>query len=558
MSGFEGQELYHLLVEHSLGLMCVHDLDGVLLAVNPAVAQSLDYSIEEGLGRNLKSFLAPAVQPLFDVYLARIRDNGFDSGLMRLVAKDGSERTWFYRNVLYTERGLAARVLGHALDITDRVSAECALKEAHNELERRVVARTSELQTANERLRAEIERRERIEEELLRARYLESLGVLAGGIAHDFNNFLTIVQGNVALARTQAGAGAAIVDVLDQTARACERAAALGQQLLAFAKGGAPMRRTVAMGPLIRDAVELARAGSAVSFSVSLAAGLWAAEIDATQINQALHNLLLNARQAMPKGGVIEVEADNVDAAGDDPPLAPGPYVRITVRDFGCGISPEALGRIFDPYFTTRQSGRGLGLTTAYAIATRHGGAIAAQSEIGRGSTFSLYLPASAQKAPAAAQKATAAAREAIEETRRAETIHRGRGRILVMDDEEPIQRLLERVLGQMGYEPQAAGDGAEAIRMYEEARAAGRPFAAVLVDLTVPGGMGGKETAARLRAIDPRVKVIVSSGYSDDPVMSAFRSYGFDEVVPKPWTPAQLSAAFQRVLRPDPQTYDI
>jgi PAS domain S-box-containing protein len=551
MGGFEGQELYRLLVEHSLGLMCVHDLDGVLLAVNPAVAQSLGYPIEEGLGRNLRSFLAPAVQPLFDVYLARIRDNGSDSGLMRLVAKDGSERTWLYRNVLYTERGLAPRVLGHALDITDRMAAEQALKEARRELERshddlalRVAERTAELQTANERLQAEIERRERIEEELLRARYLESLGVLAGGIAHDFNNFLTIVQGNVALARTQAGASEAILDILDQTARACTRATALGQQLLTFAKGGAPVRRTVAMAPLIRDAVELARAGSAVSFSVSLAPGLWAAEIDATQINQALHNLLLNARQAMPDGGVVEVDADNVDATGDDPPLAPGRFVCTTVRDFGRGISAEALGRIFDPYFTTRQSGSGLGLTTAYAIAMRHGGTITAQSEPGRGSAFSLYLPASM--------------REPVEKVSGPATIYRGAGRILVMDDEEPIRRLLARVLAGMGYEAQAATDGAEAIRMYEDARTAGRPFAAVLVDLTVPGGMGGKETAARLRAIDPEVKLIVSSGYSDDPVMSAFRSYGFDEVVPKPWTPAQLSAAFQRVLRPAPETYEI
>jgi CheY-like chemotaxis protein len=207
----------------------------------------------------------------------------------------------------------------------------------------------------------------------------------------------------------------------------------------------------------------------------------------------------------------------------------------MTVRDFGCGIPAESLGRIFDPYFTTKQNGSGLGLTTAYAIAVRHGGTLVAQSEVGLGSTFSLYLPASGQT-PA-------------EDEAQPSAIRRGSGRILVMDDEEPIRRLLVSMLAELGYEAEAAKEGNQAIRMYEEARAAGRPFAAVLVDLTVPGGMGGKETATRLRAIDPAVKVIVSSGYSDDPVMSEYRGYGFDDVVPKPWTPAQLSEVFQRVL---------
>jgi PAS domain S-box-containing protein len=522
--------------------MCVHDLDGVLLAINPAVSQSLGYSLEEGLGKNLKTFLAPAVQPLFDVYLERIRTKGMDSGLMRLVSKDGTERTWLYRNVRYSESGMPPRVLGHALDITDRVAAEQALKDARRELERsrdalaeRVAERTSELEEANERLRAEIAERQRIEDELLRARYLESLGVLAGGIAHDFNNFLTIVQGNVALARAQAGDGSPILEILDQTTLACQRAAGLGRQLLAFAKGGEPMRRTVAMAPLIRDAVELAGAGSAVSFEVSIAPGLWAAEIDANQISQALHNLLLNARQATAAGGMVEVQAENADVEAGDPSLPEGWYVCITVRDFGGGIPAESLGRIFDPYFTTKQTGSGLGLTTAYAIASRHGGTITVESEADRGSAFSMYLPASEN--------------EPAQEPPQPVTVHRGAGRILVMDDEEPIRRLLARMLAGLGYEVAAAKEGAEAVRMFEEAKASDRPFAAVLVDLTVPGGMGGKEAAGKLRAIDPQVKVIVSSGYSDDPVMADYRAHGFDDVVPKPWTPAQLSEVFRRVI---------
>jgi two-component system, cell cycle sensor histidine kinase and response regulator CckA len=542
MRGGVGEEIYSLLVEHSLGLMCVHDLNGVLLAVNPAVTQSLGYSIEEGLGKNLKSFLAPAVQPLFDVYLERIRTTGMDSGLMRLVAKDGSERMWLYRNVRYSEPGMPPRVLGHALDITDRVAAEQALKEARRELERsrnalaeRVAERTLELEQANDRLRAEIAERRRIEDELLRARYLESLGVLAGGIAHDFNNFLTIVQGNIALARTQAGDGSPMVEILDQTTLACQRAAALGRQLLAFAKGGAPMRRTMAMAPLIRDAVELARAGSAVSFEVSIAPDLWAAEVDAMQVSQAVNNLLLNARQATAAGGVVQVQAENVNVEDDHPPLPPGRYVRTAIRDFGPGIPAETLDRIFDPYFTTKKTGSGLGLTTAYAIASRHSGTITVQSELDRGSTFSMYLPASEN--------------EAAQEPPGPVAVHRGTGRILVMDDEEPIRRLLARMLSGLGYEVETAKEGAEAVRMFEDAKATGRPFAAVLVDLTVPGGMGGKQALGRLRGIDPAVKVIVSSGYSDDPVMADYRGHGFDDVVPKPWTPAQLSEVFRRVI---------
>ena len=542
MHGFGGAELNRLLVEHSLGLMCVHDLDGILLAVNPAVSQSLGYPVGEGVGRSLKTFLAPAVAPLFDEYLARIRAHGSDSGLMRLVARDGSERVWLYRNVRYDEPGAPSRVLGHALDITSRMETERELKEARKELTKsrdelamRVAERTAELQVANERLRAEIARRERLEEELLRARYLESLGMLAGGIAHDFNNFLTVVQGNLAMAKTALRADDPAVDFLDETSRACQRVAALGQQLLSFAKGGAPIRRTVALGRLVAEAAELARAGSNASVDLAIAPDLWAAEIDPAQISQALYNLLVNARRAVPRGGRIELVVENFHHPGGEIALPEGRYIRITVRDFGAGMPPESLTHIFDPYFSTERTGSGLGLTSAYAIASRHGGTITVQSQPGSGSTFCLHLPASN--------------REPAPEPTKAEELHHGSGRILVMDDEEPIRLLLARLLGRLGYEAETASEGGEAVAMYESARASGKPFAAVLVDLTVAGGMGGKETAAALRTIDPGVKIVVSSGYSDDAVMSDFRSYGFADFVPKPWTPAQLSEVLRRVL---------
>jgi PAS domain S-box-containing protein len=319
-------ELYRLLVDKSLGLMCIHDLDGVLLALNPAVGRSLGYSPGAGVGRNLKEFLAPEVRPLFDDYVRKIRLEGFHAGLMRLVASDGSERIWTYRNILYQESGAAPIVLGHALDVTEQARAEQALREsrrelarARDDLARRVVERTAALEQANARLLAEIDQRKAVEEELLRARKLESLGVLAGGIAHDINNFLTVIQGNIALARLEAPPESPLLESLEQAEAACLRAAALANQLLTFAKGGAPVRKPRSIARLLQEAVDLARAGSPAGIRLSVSPDLSFAEIDAAQMSQVMHNILLNARQATPHGGTIEVEAENVDA----PPLCP-------------------------------------------------------------------------------------------------------------------------------------------------------------------------------------------------------------------------------------------
>src|SRR5579872_1220179 len=330
-------DLYRLLVENSLGLLCIHDPSGVLLAVNPAVAQSLGYKIEEGIGRNLREFLAPSVRHLFDDYLRRIQMRPTVSGLMRLVATDGSERVWFYRNTRYDRPGLPPLVLGHALDVTRRVQVERdlteakkALRKAHDELAARVAERTAELEQTNERLRIEIEQRLQVERELLRARQLESLGVLAGGIAHDFNNFLTVVQGNIALAKVQLGPGNPAHEILDQATDACQRATSLSNQLLTFARGGAPVRRTVSVASLVKEAVDLVSGGSPAAIDLSVGEGLWAAELDPEQIHQALHNILLNAREAVSGSGQVEVRADNVVVRSSLQPLKPGPYVRIS------------------------------------------------------------------------------------------------------------------------------------------------------------------------------------------------------------------------------------
>ena len=422
-------------------------------------------------------------------------------------------------------------------DLVEDLQAAKSEAEALNErLEVRVQERTAELRSSTEQLRAEITQREQIEEELLHARKLESLGLLAGGIAHDFNNFLTVVQGNIEMAKMLLHPDEPLQSVLDQTTGACQRAAFLSSQLLTFAKGGAPVRRVVSVAKLVMDAVHLARAGAQTSIQVSVSEDLRFAEVDPGQIGQALHNILLNARQAMPEGGIIEVCAENIVL--EDAPGA-ATRVRITIRDYGCGIPANVLHRVFDPYFTTKPGSSGLGLATSYAIVAKHGGKVSVQSKLGDGTVFTIDLPAS-QERPAP-QAPIVAHMPAVTQ------------RVLVMDDEQALRKLLQALLTKLGYEVQTARDGAEAIVLCENAIASGRRFDAALLDVTVSGGMGGLDAAARLRELDPSLRLIVSSGYADAPVMSDYRRYGFDDAIPKPWVAAQVSEVFGRVLMPHP-----
>lgn len=404
-------------------------------------------------------------------------------------------------------------------DLVESLQREKRHTESLNlELERRVERRTSELHQSNRRLLEEMEQRRQAEEELVRSRKLEALAVLAGGIAHDFNNILTVVQGNASLAREGIAEGTAARHYLDQTLAACDRAATLASPLLSFSKGGDPVRRVTRVDQVVKQAAEAAR-GAKIPVDAQIAGGLWAAEIDGPQVSQAIHNILLNANQSMPEGGLVLLRAENVMGGAGNRDR----FVCLSVRDEGCGMAPDILPRIFDPYFTTKQGGRGLGLSAAYSIITRHNGRITVESAPGRGTTVRVYLPACDIPVP---------------EERPGETeLSRGTGRILVMDDDEPLRNLLVKALSRLGYEVESAGDGAEALAVYSAGR-----FDAVLLDLAVPGGMGGTEAAARLRAVNPHVKLIVSSGYSDAPVMADFRRYGFDAVIRKPWTLAQLA----------------
>jgi len=410
------------------------------------------------------------------------------------------------------------------------------LLKAHNELEQRVEERTAALAQANAALLEQMAERQRMEEELLKARKIKSVGVLAAGIAHDFNNLLTGILGYVSLAKMVAQTDAKVAAYLSEAEQACQRATALTQQLLTFAKGGAPVRHTISLVELLQECIGFVLRGANVRRDLQTAADLWPVDVDAGQINQVIHNVVLNAMQAMPGGGTVQVRAENVVLAAGVPfPLPEGQYVKITVQDSGCGIPKEVLANIFDPYFTTKPEGSGLGLTTAYAIVIKHEGYITLASEVGVGTTVVIYLPAS-QKTIMSAQP-------------HASVLLRGSGRILVMDDEEMIRNMLRQLLEGLGYTVACVQDGTEAVAAYQRAQAAGQPFAVMILDYTIPGGMGGLETLARLRAIDPQVTALISSGYANNPVIADWAYYGFSGVVAKPYTIAQLQEALHNVL---------
>jgi signal transduction histidine kinase/ActR/RegA family two-component response regulator len=383
----------------------------------------------------------------------------------------------------------------------------------------------------------DVTERERLEQELQRASKLESVGVLAGGIAHDFNNILTAVIGNLNLALLGGEDPAERQHSLKEAERAALQARELTQQLLTFAKGGEPVRATVHLPEVLRQTAEFTVRGSRVRCEFDLAEELWLVDADRGQISQVVQNLVLNAVQAMPAGGVVRLAANNLTAAGGTPArLAAGDYVHLAVTDAGVGIAPEHVPRVFDPYFTTKQQGSGLGLATVYSIVTKHRGHVDVQSEPGRGTTFHLWLPALRNAQPAPPPEPAAISGE----------LH---GRVLVMDDEPPICRLLGALLRRSGLTVATTVDGREAVEQFRAAREAGAPFDLVIMDLTVPGGMGGLEALEHLRAIDPGLKAIVSSGYSSDPVLANFRAHGFRGRVAKPYEVAELLNVVRDVL---------
>jgi nitrogen-specific signal transduction histidine kinase/ActR/RegA family two-component response regulator len=383
----------------------------------------------------------------------------------------------------------------------------------------------------------DISERKKIEEERLKTQKLESLGLLAGGIAHDFNNLLTAILGNISITKSNCDPGDESFKSLEMAEKASLRAKDLTQQLITFSRGGAPIKKVVSPVVLLRESAGFVLSGSKVRCELQLPDTLAPVEVDESQINQVMNNILINAVQAMPDGGVITIRGENITIEESNSLLLKaGAYVKISIDDEGHGIPRKYLDKIFDPYFTTKQKGSGLGLTTAYYILQKHGGSIQMESYLERGTTCHIYLPATQSPLPIT--------------TKDTLLFPSGRGKILVMDDEEILRDFTGRILTKSGYEVELSADGDEAIQRYREAKDSGCPFDIVLMDLTVPGGMGGKEAIQKLLAIDPEVKAIVSSGYFNDPIMANYGEYGFKGVVAKPYTLQQLTNTIQTILK--------
>jgi PAS domain S-box-containing protein len=486
------------------------DVQGKIIMINNAGENLTGWTSKEAIGRSLKSVYNIAIDLQAQ---ARAQKSGSRSEAHSILLSMPENAT------LHSRQGREY--------IIEQVASP--IRDSKNEVAGVVLV----FRDITERQRNEAERR--------KAETLEQLGLLAGGIAHDFNNLLTAIIGNISLASLLLPPNDEMGTRLNDAKNASMRARDLAQQLLTFARGGAPIKKTASMGKLIQDTVSFSLRGSHSRSEFLFGADLWPAEIDSGQISQVIANLVVNADQAMPNGGTLRVSCDNFsydsDASADVTDLPPGDYIRIAIRDEGVGISEECIKRIFDPYFTTKPKGNGLGLATTYSIVKNHNGLITVESKVHYGSTFTIYLPALRhQQVPA-------------EPPRQMNEVVTGTGRILIVDDEEAIRDLVEFTLERLGYKVTQAESALEGVEVYRQKLTVGERFDAVILDLTLPGGMGGKEALKKLIEIDPTVNAIVSSGYAMDATMSRYQDFGFRGVIAKPYEAAELGKIVHEVI---------
>ena len=485
--------LLDIIIEGTTDAVYVKDAEGRYLLANSSVARFVGKPVNEILGQDDLHLFPPddarSVMAKDQWVMAQSGPRTYEE---HLSTSEGERYFLSTKGAMRAEDGEVVGLFGIARDIT-------GLKEQENAK--------------------------------LKIDKLESLGVLAGGIAHDFNNILAGIMGNISYAQMFIDAGHKAAKPLVEAEIASVRARNLSLQLLTFAKGGEPVKKLVSVRQLVQESVSLVLRGSNVKGVVDMADAVHAIEADEGQISQVFHNIVLNAIQAMPQGGVLTVVAHNVRFSSTNAlMLQPGAYVKISFIDQGCGISDADLKKIFDPYFTTKPTGTGLGLASVYSIVNRHGGATEVSSAVGNGTTVSVYLPSTGESDP-----------HPQDDTANQSVGQHAGGSILVMDDEEIIRTVAAEMLEYLGYRVTTCGSGSEAVALYEAARTSGSPYSTVIMDLTIPGGMGGKEAAEQILAIDPQACLIVSSGYSNDPIMSDYRRYGFSGAVSKPYTMAEL-----------------
>mgnify|MGYP001568751791 FL=1 len=497
----KSEEEYRTLFESTLDPIIIFDPKGNITQINQAGVNMFGYdSPVELIGKYIIDMFLDKSN--VEIYRDQIKKDGYLKNTeLELIKKDGSIiHALTSTKVVYNDHGEIIRYEGFFKDITER---------------------------------------HRMEEDLIKVQKLESIGLFAGGIAHDLNNILTPILGNISLSRIQKD-HEKIAERLLEAEKATLMARDLTQQLLTFSKGGAPIRRPTSISDILKDSMSFASRGTNVRSKLSIPDDLWVVDIDEGQISQVITNIILNADQAMPNGGTIEIKAENIFINEEkNLPLKSGEYIRISIKDQGIGISEEFLQRIFEPYWTTKKIGSGLGLATSYSIIKNHDGYIDVESQLRAGTTFYIYLPALSEMVLA----------------KKEEQIYEpimGKGNILVMDDDDMIRDLATKMLESMGYSMTFARDGGEAFRLYQEAMELGHPYDAVVLDLTVPGAMGGKDAMRLLLRADPYVKAIVSSGYSNDPIMSEYKKYGFKAVIAKPYKVREFSEVLDKVLMSD------
>ncbi len=503
----QSESKFRDLVEASSDLIWEFKLDGQILTyVSPQVKDILGYSPEEVIGKSIKNFMPPEEAERLHEIINELMESAAPISSLEhiLIHKDGHHViVETSGNPFFDKDGNLEGYRGVDRDIT---------------------------------------RRKKAEEDLQKMQRLKSVGTLAGGIAHDFNNILTGVFGNIEVARFKMSPGHEAYPYILKAGNALERATNLTKQLLTFARGGDPVLDTVDLKELLQSCVAFNLSGSNVRANFRLPPGLWHIKADKGQIDQVIANLIINAKDAMPKGGNLYIEAENIeDIQEDTAPHLKGDFVKITVRDEGVGIDEDHISRIFDPYFSTKQTGAGLGLATVHSIVRKHKGHITVESVLGQGTTFTVFLPAerTSEDLPG----------ESGEFFEPGSSVYTA-ARILIMDDEQMVRDVSAAMLERLGYGFDFAADGQEALEKYRSSIEDGRPFDVVIMDLTIPGGMGGREASAKLLEMDPKARIIVSSGYSTDPIMANFTKYGFKGRLVKPFRLDDLEEVLKQVLK--------
>ncbi len=511
----ESEERFKLMMHQSPSVIELYDLDGLQIAVNKAYEDLWGFPSSKTVGK-------------FNVLKSKEVE---DTGLMVYVKDAYAGKIVKVPEYKFNPTGeTEAKGAGRVRWLSTRIYP---LKDMSGNVKNIVITH----EDISDSKFAE-EERVKLKEKLSHSQKVESIGILAGGIAHDFNNLLAGILNNVYLSKMHMDSESKEYKNLESAEKAIHRAASLTLQLLTFAKGGDPVRKTALIAEIVNESAEFALRGSNVICEYDIEDDIWPVEVDKGQMNQVIHNLILNADQSMPEGGNIRISIENSSLTyGAGLPLDEGRYVKIVIQDQGAGIAEEHMQKVFDPYFTTKELGQGLGLSITYSIINQHDGLITVESKLQVGTAFTIYLPASEKQFE---EKETLAGRLAT-----------SNGKILIMDDEAVIRDTVGEFLKYLGYEIECANDGDSAIELYSKAMKASRPFDVVVLDLTIRGGMGGKATMKKLLEIDPKVKAVVSSGYSNDPVLANFREYGFSNVFNKGSNnPEDLSGILHELIK--------